>query len=75
MASRPRFAIRAALVAAAIGLVAAACSSGSESVSSPSSTEAATEFLDVTVSTSDGGQLEWGSLEGQDVVLWFWAPW
>jgi hypothetical protein len=22
-----------------------------------------------------GGQLDAGSLEGRDVVLWFWAPW
>ena len=25
--------------------------------------------------TIDGGQIELTSLEGQDVVLWFWAPW
>ncbi len=22
-----------------------------------------------------GGQIEPGSIEGQDTVLWFWAPW
>ena len=22
-----------------------------------------------------GGQLDWNSLQGRDVVLWFWAPW
>lgn len=25
--------------------------------------------------TVDGGQINFGSLEGQDTVLWFWAPW
>ena len=25
--------------------------------------------------TITGGQIELSSLEGQDVVLWFWAPW
>jgi len=25
--------------------------------------------------TVSGGQINFGSLEGQDVVLWFWAPW
>jgi len=26
-------------------------------------------------STIGGGQIDLGSLQGQDVVLWFWAPW
>ena len=26
-------------------------------------------------STVSGSQLDLGSLEGQDTVLWFWAPW
>jgi len=25
--------------------------------------------------TVRGAQIDFGSLEGQDVVLWFWAPW
>ncbi len=25
--------------------------------------------------TIDGSQLDWASLEGKDVMLWFWAPW
>jgi hypothetical protein len=25
--------------------------------------------------TVDGAQLDWNSLEGKDVVVWFWAPW
>ena len=29
----------------------------------------------LVASTVDGGQIDFASLEGQDVVLWFWAPW
>lgn len=29
----------------------------------------------VFVPTSDGGQLDFNSLRGTDLVLWFWAPW
>lgn len=25
--------------------------------------------------TVDGSQLDWASLEGKDVMVWFWAPW
>lgn len=28
-----------------------------------------------TFETIGAGQLDFGTLEGQDVVLWFWAPW
>lgn len=31
--------------------------------------------LALVAETTDGGQFEFGSLEGQDAVLWFWAPW
>lgn len=27
------------------------------------------------VNTIDGGQLDFSALIGQDLVLWFWAPW
>lgn len=27
------------------------------------------------LSTISGGQIDFGSLQGQDVLLWFWAPW
>lgn len=29
----------------------------------------------VTFNTVDGGQFDLGDLNGQDSVLWFWAPW
>jgi len=39
----------------------------------PPATPAA--YPDVVASTVAGGQLDLGSLQGQDIVLWFWAPW
>ncbi len=41
-------------------------------VDAPATADAA---LDFTATTIDGGQIEGSSLEGRDVVLWFWAPW
>jgi hypothetical protein len=35
----------------------------------------AASALDFTADTVGGGQLDASSLEGRDVVLWFWAPW
>lgn len=32
-------------------------------------------LLSGTFETLDGDTIDLGSLEGQDVVLWFWAPW
>ena len=31
--------------------------------------------LDGEFATLAGSSIDLGSLEGQDVVLWFWAPW
>lgn len=73
--------IRTAAASAALVLTLAAC--GSEA----STTEAATAAPDAESSapvglevegsfaTVAGGQLDVGALEGQDTVLWFWAPW
>ena len=30
---------------------------------------------DAVLPTVSGGQIEFGTLEGNDLVLWFWAPW
>ena len=58
-------------VAAAGLLVAGACGSTSE--------QARTEPAEVAgfgaLPTVAGGQLDLSSLEGRDVLLWFWAPW
>lgn len=32
-------------------------------------------YPDVLADTVAGGQIDFGSLQGQDIVLWFWAPW
>ncbi len=64
-------------------LVLAACGGGAgdtaQSAGAPDGTAeapvAADAALDFTATTIDGGQIEGSSLEGRDVVLWFWAPW
>ena len=70
-----------ALSAAGV-LTVAACggSEGSNSVSAPTNsepatTEASSALEPVMVPTASGGQLDFNSLRGQDVLLWFWAPW
>ncbi len=76
MARPRRRSLRAVLAVLGFTLVTAACSGASDDVSTNASSSAEeAAFLDITVATSDGGQLEWGTLEGQDVVVWFWAPW
>jgi hypothetical protein len=75
MAWPSRSAVRSVAVALGFALAATACSGGNESATSSSAGAEKSPLLDVAFATSDGGQLEWGTLEGQDVVLWFWAPW
>ncbi|MGI9605098.1 MAG: hypothetical protein ACR2P0_03065 [Acidimicrobiales bacterium] len=70
--------LSAALV---IGLIATACGGGDVQTTAESADEAAAASSGPTltalgtVSTVAGGQLDLGSLDGQDTVLWFWAPW
>ena len=59
------------VIAVFAALVLAGCSGGGSS-SEPS--EAAAPFTG-EVATVDGGALAGSSLAGEDVVLWFWAPW
>lgn len=37
----------------------------------PATSESEANLVDL----AGGGQLDWNSLQGRDVVLWFWAPW
>lgn len=30
---------------------------------------------EVAVPALDGGEVDFGELQGQDVLVWFWAPW
>ncbi len=53
-----------------LAMLAAACGSddGGESVAVGSDNAPVAD-------TADGGQIDFGSLEGSDTMLWFWAPW
>ena len=76
MASSPRVGLLSC--ALALTFVAAACGAESNSSSDAVPNEEPEEAgapLDFTMSTTEGGQLDFGTLEGRDVVLWFWAPW
>lgn len=33
------------------------------------------EIPSVVLNTSAGGQIDVADLQGQDAMLWFWAPW
>lgn len=79
-----RVASRSSLVALlAAGVLTVAACGGSEdtaSVSAPTdsesgTTEASSALEPVIVATASGGQLDFNTLRGQDVLLWFWAPW
>lgn len=47
---------------------------GSTTTETAADAGAATALAGV-VDTVAGGQIDLASLEGQDTVLWFWAPW
>lgn len=70
-----------ASVGLSLALIVTACGSSSSEVdqSTPADTSASAPDSGAAetalIPTADGGQLDWGSLDGQDVVLWFWAPW
>lgn len=53
----------------------AASSSSSGAADTAEAESPAEPANSLVASTIDGGQIDFGSLEGQDVVLWFWAPW
>lgn len=71
--------LRAAAVVAALSFVVAACGGGASTTDAsaqPASESApAAPVIDGVFDTVSGSQIDFGSLEGQDTVLWFWAPW
>lgn len=72
------FRIRVAAIATALLLTLSACGSDATSVAASgdgAESEPAGPALSGTFTTVAGGQLDLGSLDGQDTVLWFWAPW
>jgi hypothetical protein len=79
--------LRRSLAAATFAVALAACGGAdaveSAGTSAPETTteapaseeQSSAEAVPVVYDTVAGGQLDFGSLEGQDTVLWFWAPW
>jgi len=75
--------LRAAAAGLCLALVASACGgSGAETTTAadaPAATESATEaqtgLPQLVGDTVAGAQLDTNDLQGQDVVVWFWAPW
>lgn len=66
----------------AVALITVACSGSDDPGSAPQvtngeavTTEQSSTPETVRVPTAAGGQLDFNSLRGQDVLLWFWAPW
>jgi hypothetical protein len=59
---------------ASVALVATACGNGSSSTeaAAPAAAEWSHDFIG---DTYGGGTIDAGDYEGQDLVLWFWAPW
>ena len=76
---------RASAMIVAVGFLASSCGSAGDDATAveeslPASQagdegQSVTEVEAVMVSTADGGELDFNSLRGQDVMLWFWAPW
>lgn len=76
--NRSRFA-RLAAAAISLGIVAVACSSDEGAVGvvaappAPSAETSAT--LQVSAPGADGTTIDLADYAGQDLMLWFWAPW
>ena len=74
---------RLAAATSLAALLAVGCGSAAETVDVAENAPAATEadssepsaLPDVGGTLVSGGQFELNDLAGQDVVLWFWAPW
>jgi hypothetical protein len=70
--------VRRLLVLLLVCVLASACASPGGDTAAPGGGGGGgreTASLDFTAATVDGGQLDASSLDGRDVVLWFWAPW
>jgi len=61
--------IRTLAVIVVLSLSAVACGG------SPAESETVSSMASGENTTISGSQIDLGSLEGQDTVLWFWAPW
>lgn len=63
---------RLLVIVALLGIFASACGSAA-TTSGP--VASAPDVLVDEFETIDGTTLDLASLQGEDVVLWFWAPW
>lgn len=59
----------------AVADAAAPTAQAEDTTTADATTEEAPAEASLVATTVGGGQIDFGSLEGQDVVLWFWAPW
>ncbi len=57
-----------------VAMAAAACGSSATGSSSAAGSETV-EVFDGEFATLDGASVNLADFQGQDVVLWFWAPW
>ena len=66
--------LRRAIAGAAIAvLLLSACAADDEAVAAGEQTAQAADTG--VLPTVSGAQIDTGSLEGTDTILWFWAPW
>lgn len=66
--------LRTLVVLGVILLVAAGCGSGAATAETASG-EVNEQPVAGVVETLSGAKFDLGSIEGQDTLLWFWAPW
>lgn len=76
---------RLAALLAAVALLAAACGGSADDEAAPATTAAAadadasdggsTSVLDISAPGADGSTIDLSTFAGQDLLLWFWAPW
>ena len=79
----PQRMLRTKLMAASLvlALVAAACGSDTSETSQAAtgaqaeSGAAESTALDITATAADGSTIELATYAGEDLMLWFWAPW
>jgi len=65
------------LILLSLGFALVACSNGTQgAIDAPASTPTKTaSILDFTAPGLDGPEISGADYSGQDVALWFWAPW
>ena len=81
VAAKDREQLRIAIALCLLSLLVAAACGGTVEQTAPRSADAAASGTvaasprPILEQTLDGGQIDLAQLVGDDVVLWFWAPW